>query len=168
MAADEAKQSLEDISRDSFASVSIYDIYNTIQYPLSKLFIDIRSKEEYIKSHVNHSIHLPSSNVTNDDIEQLFKDKFFFSSIYCFANKIQIDDNEDIKFYNQIQSILINKLNENKHQFFILNEDIITFMDKYPFLCVDNDNIYWNASITVESKSKKDKKSKKSKPRNKR
>eukprot|EP01084_Bolivina_argentea_P005675 10701_1 len=149
----------KNVDRNGFNTVSVYDIYNTIQYPLSKLFIDIRSKEEYIKSHVNHAIHFPTT-VTDKDIKLLFKDKFFFSTVYGYANQEQIDKNEDIKFYNRIQSILFNELNESEHTFYILNTDISTFINKFPFLCVYNDDIYWKAKITIQPKKSKKKKHK--------
>ncbi len=122
------------------------------------MIFEFRSKEEYIKSHVNHAIHVPTT-VSNKE----FKDKFFFSTVYGYANQEQIDENQDIQFYNRIQSILFNQLNENEHKFYILNIDIKIFINKYPFLCVYNDNIYWNAKIIIEPKKNKKKKQKQKK-----
>eukprot|EP01084_Bolivina_argentea_P106570 190676_1 len=145
----------EDCTSHTYCSTT--DLYNAIQFPQQKLFIDIRSQKEYNESHIKHFINIPI-NSNQNKIDKIIEKSLKYNNnicntyamnIYCYCDKNTVENELDKKFYNIIEESIINFCNkENKSikdesdfyeydSFNILSVEYNIFFNTFKFLCVD-------------------------------
>ena len=147
---DEKKENNHNVDDDTeFGTFSPMNMHNALQFSWSRLFIDIRTEKEYLKSHIYQFINIPIT--INDEKEiklklnNILKSSFSPNTkknidLYFYSNKQLKQSKKDIAFYKQIIKVLTNDMDSyNFNQPKILSIDYETFEDgPYKYLCQTN------------------------------
>ena len=134
----------------------IYNVYNDIQFKMTKLFIDTRNENEYNKKHIRSAVNIPlssfdlfrlDSNLLQSKIDSFIARKLYHISKIIFYGNKKYDKNDSIQqlFYQRCIDTIIYKLNSKNNnndkndkiipKIMILNCSYNDFENKYGFLC---------------------------------
>ena len=131
-----------------------YELYNDIQLPSGRLFVDIRAKDKYKQKHIKKAINIPidASITTVDNIksflyEILEKQSYVIDTIWFYGD----DNNNNNKLDNDIykdasQTICNVLLSKPSIQINILKDNFDAFDSKFPYLC-EADKVNNNSAI---------------------
>ena len=141
---DDNKESNDD-NKANFTRCNVYELYNTVQFGWTKVFIDIRPKKEFEIMAATQFINMPYDLLSDQDcdekvigiISQEKKKKLGeeIEFIYCISNKQLIDNQSDIKFCSYLKEIICDTFELTKTSIIILDTEFNTFYEKFPFLC---------------------------------
>ena len=112
---------------------SIYDIYNDIQFKMSKLFIDTRNENEYNKQHIRSAVNIPlnsfdlfrfDSNLLESKITQFIARKLYtISKVIWYGNeKYNPDNARQQLFYQRATDMILFKIRQQNKKKVNLNE----------------------------------------------
>eukprot|EP01084_Bolivina_argentea_P100483 180401_1 len=143
---------------------TIYDMYNDIQFKMTKLFIDTRTPKAYNKQHIRSAVNIPlntfdlyrlDSNLLETKIDAFITKKLYsISKIIWYGNHtFNTNDARQHLFYQRSTDLIMSKIrmknkgkidlnalnNSTKQKkdppMYILNCKYNIFESKYPFLC---------------------------------
>lgn len=120
-----------------------YQLYNDLQFPFDKLFIDLRNNDKYSSKHISHAFNVPlidnnNNNILKQTCHQILKQQtYMLNTIWFYAdNDIdKIQNSVYIQMYEIIKSVL---LTQPSLIINVLNISYQLFEDKFPFLCDNN------------------------------
>lgn len=127
-------------SVNSFQFIDCYQLYNKLQLTPCTITIDLQSKEDYVKSHIKHSLNIDKSDPDYDssklfDIISKYQNeqcKSTITSIYFYSN-------HNIGYFNLIKSIrdvlLKNNVLNKDDTLYTLQDNYSVILNKFPFLC---------------------------------
>eukprot|EP01084_Bolivina_argentea_P292770 503413_1 len=142
-----------------------YQLYNDIQFPFNKLFIDIRNNDKYRSKHIvnaiNVSVNCTSDSLSNQykilkkNLHRILKQQTYVLSQIWFYNDEPKTINETVckEICQIIKSILLSQPDLSIN---ILNCTYQTFENKFPFLCNDNTIIKANNNLNMKQQTETD------------
>ena len=141
----------EDLTQLKVNKCECYPLYNDLQFPFDKLFIDLRANDQYAQKHCVHAFNVPiagnkNSFSSNDNeyitlkksLDEILKKQTYMISTIWFYSDNSIDNIENI-VYIQLSEIIKNVLlTQPSLVINVLKVDYQTFETKFPFLCDKN------------------------------
>lgn len=143
-----------------------WNLYNRIQAPWNLIIIDIRSFDEWNKSHIVNSINIPNDlKLSKEQVIHLLKacqnkkNKISIGMIYYIIS----DRNNDYTKFIQLLEKLTHQNINKKIPFYHLKESFTDWYKKYSFLCIPDMLNDRNSVIKVNDKCDEKKKEEKEK-----
>ena len=144
-----------------------YQLYNDLQFPFTKIFIDTRNNDKYTNMHIAHAINVPLINdkdnnkdvnpeeILKQSLHQILKQQtYMISHVWFYGNNC---DKIDSSLYIQLCEIIKNiLLSQSTVAINILNINYNSFAAKFPFLCNNNIIISNKNNMNMPKKTETD------------
>eukprot|EP01084_Bolivina_argentea_P146761 256889_1 len=128
---------------------SITDMYNAIQFKMSKLFIDTRNEKEYNKQHIRSAVNVPldstdlyrlDSNLLQSKMEAFIASKsHFITKIIFYGNHtFNINNSQQKLFYQRLINLLMETIKQKSQPKINITEFINTNQSDIPSICILN------------------------------
>ena len=145
------KQKEEDDEKksvDPFSFCDVYELFNHVQFVWTKLFIDIRPKQQFDKQAITQFLNIPNDILNDENCDEIVIAKFNAAKKTKLGEKIEAifvvngsKMDETIEFTKYFQKLIVDTYDLNDIPIYILNTDFDNFRHKFPFLChgIDDD-----------------------------